>query len=90
MAGLLATSRGGLSQARAEGLLALFCAFAAGFAWSWVRVLTLHGCALGVPALLACFCRVQSAITCGFASCLPNEQMSLSLCTLVFGASVPG
>ncbi len=37
VAGLLASSGGGLSQARAAALLAMFCIFAAAFAWSWVR-----------------------------------------------------
>lgn len=37
VAGVLATSRGGLSEQRAATLLAMFCVFAAGFAWSWVR-----------------------------------------------------
>ena len=37
VAGLLASSGGGLSEAHAAALLAMFCVFAAGFAWSWVR-----------------------------------------------------
>jgi hypothetical protein len=38
VAGLLASSGGGLSQGRAAALLAMFCIFAAAFAWSWVRL----------------------------------------------------
>ena len=41
VAGLLASSGGGLSEGHARALLALFCVFAAGFAWSWVRTGTL-------------------------------------------------
>ena len=37
VAGLLASSGGGLSEGHAKALLAMFCVFAAGFAWSWVR-----------------------------------------------------
>ena len=37
VAGLLASSEGGLSEGHAKALLAMFCVFAAGFAWSWVR-----------------------------------------------------
>ena len=36
VAGLLASSGSNLSEGHAKALLAMFCVFAAGFAWSWV------------------------------------------------------